>query len=277
LVEQAAFAKSLVDRFAGDYKITGSSKNTPAEKIPLGTEKWLDSHSLGIGGKVDLIYRENDGGIRIVDFKTGKVNDSDGNPKPAYLLQLAAYGRIIIEREPGIKVNLELMGRIDTWSALFDEKVQKLIDVALHEFSTLLPLNKPLERSGLARLGEHCSTCSFRPNCGIYLQDLNERMKIDEFQYEEYSLDIMGEVLDIDQSNGLTSIRCKVQNGRTILISRIPSSMLPKEEIRKGQQLIVFGLLSLENKMLGTFPCNFFLFDPNTPRKSAFQSYLSII
>src|SRR5262249_28898811 len=54
LVEQAAFAKRLVDRFApaqergGDHRIVRST-------IPIGSERWLASEDLGMAGKVDLV------------------------------------------------------------------------------------------------------------------------------------------------------------------------------------------------------------------------------
>jgi hypothetical protein len=278
IVEQSAFAKSLADRFVGGAVPSGGGhRPTAFGQITFGTEKWLESASLGLGGKVDLIIQEDDGSIRIIDFKTGKVLDDEGKPKQAYLLQLAAYGRIVTDMVDGVSVHLEILGKTDSWTGLFDDRMNELIDRTLHELATNLPMNVPFELESLSRLGGHCSLCSFRPGCTKYRKDLSERMLLGDFDYVEWPFDIVGTVASVERSGDLLTVRCKLLNGNIAKVSRIPSVMLPEEGIAPGQTFTAFGLACLETKRPGTFPCNFSLFNEESPRNSAFQSLLEVI
>jgi hypothetical protein len=271
LLGQAAFAKSLAERFIlGKVGSKGGSKDSP-ESVPLGSEKWLGSTSLGIGGRVDLIYKEDEGSLRIVDFKTGRVNDEEGKPKAAYLLQLAAYGRIAQELDPSMAVQLELLGKGDAWTGAFDAPLRSLVDTTLQDLHTVLPIGATFSPEDLSRTGDHCAQCSYRPSCESYNVKLDKCMSLDGFDYESSPLDICGEVLEVKTEDALSMIRCKVKNGRTVAISRVPTSLIPEIQDCKGRRIRAYGLGSLEARRQGTFPCNFFIIDLEAPRDSAFQ------
>ena len=64
----------------------------PVRPSMFGAERKLASHALDMEGWADLLYKGSDGSVHVVDFKTGNVLEGDGQPKPSYLLQVAAYG-----------------------------------------------------------------------------------------------------------------------------------------------------------------------------------------
>lgn len=277
LLGQAAFAKALAERFRSGKGRQNAGGMNNRGAIPLGAEKWLASATLGIGGRVDLICEDGPEAVRIVDFKTGRVNDDDGNPKAAYLLQLAAYGRIAHDLDPGKVIKLELIGKADAWMGTFDATLKALADAALASLHAVLPIGATFAPSDLARAGRHCTQCSYRPSCDLYSMKLQHSMSAGSFDYATSPLDIYGEVLEVRAAGeGVATIRCSIKNGSTIAVSRIPNAMLPGIERCEGKKLRAYALGSLEAKREAAFPCNFFVLDPETPRDSAFQATLML-
>ena len=277
LLGQAAFAKALAERFRSGKGRRDAGGMNSRGAIPLGAEKWLASATLGIGGRVDLICEDGAEAVRIVDFKTGRVNDDDGNPKAAYLLQLAAYGRIAHELDPGKVIKLELIGKADAWMGTFDATLKALADAALAYLHAVLPIGATFAPKDLARAGLHCAQCSYRPSCDLYSTRLQNSMSAGSFDYEASPLDIYGEVLEVCAAGeAISTIRCRVKNGNTIAVSRIPNAMLLGIEKCKGKKLRAYALGSLEAKREAAFPCNFFVLDLETPRDSAFQATLML-
>lgn len=88
-------------------------------EVPVLSERW------GFGGTVDAVIELEDGGLGIVDWKTGQV-------RPQYALQLAAYwqaceeagldvrGAWVVRLAPEEWYSRQLHDRADAWEAFLD-------------------------------------------------------------------------------------------------------------------------------------------------------------
>lgn len=102
-ISHAGFAWTLAQRLPR-CRVEGAVgvNNKVAGRIPVGRERRLASAALDIAGRVDEIYWAANRQVRIVDFKTGSIRDSEGHPKRSYVLQLAAYGLAVREIDPSV-------------------------------------------------------------------------------------------------------------------------------------------------------------------------------
>lgn len=274
LIEQAAFANTLVARFPISKGSAGAVRGS--DPVPLGTERWLSGPSSRVAGRVDLIYRGRSRGIHIVDFKTGRVTDEDGNPKDEYLLQMAAYGLIVRELDPLASISLELVGRRDGWSGDFDEGLAGVVELALDELERVLPLGVSVSPEDIARVGDHCTQCSFRPLCVQYKASMWERMATRTFDFEAWPLDIVGELLELELTGDLATIRCRLANGYVARISGIPANLVAGWNCREGLLVEAYALGAMQAARPGSFPCNFSIVDLASPSESAFRAYVCL-
>ena len=66
------------------------NKKIIAERVKIYSEKWLDCSELGLKGVADKLVIEDEY-IDIIDFKSGHVNDENGEIKTEYQIQLQLY------------------------------------------------------------------------------------------------------------------------------------------------------------------------------------------
>lgn len=271
LVERSAYAIALASRLP---RIPIARRAGPAleGRIPIGSERWLASDRSGIAGKIDLILRTPQGGVRIVDFKTGKIYEEDGQIKRGYLLQMAAYARMVEDIEPAANIQLELVGRTETWSSPFDQSLRSMVDSVLATLQSRLPLGQEVLDEHAAVLGEHCARCSSRPSCRVYDIRLSNRTLLDSSSQTSDALDISGRVSDIRVEAGLATLLFEDASGARARIVGIPTEVVEEACLDVGREFHAYSLATSEAIRDSSFPRNFFVIDPTSPRRSAFQA-----
>lgn len=146
-----------------------TSYDGTTRNLSTGSECILRVKTYRLAGRVDLIERdEEEGVIHIVDFKSGRVTETNtGEPKPAYALQVQLYALMAEEIEPGIDVRLWLRGpkkvEVEWNDAVREETIQLLFDTL-----DSLPIEATLPAVSLARPGSHCRWCRIRYRCEAY-------------------------------------------------------------------------------------------------------------
>jgi len=138
-------------------------------------EQWINNDI--IGGKIDLLVKENGIIKQIIDFKTGNIYEKGDNKlqiKEIYKQQLALYCAVILKKQDftpdifietinGKRVKIEIENE---YIEALTNKVRLLknkINSAIETDTTNLLSNCNLE---------NCGHCSFRPYCEIYKSTL---------------------------------------------------------------------------------------------------------
>ena len=272
-ISQAGFAWALAQRLPRRRVEGAGGLRHMTGRIPVGWERRITSATLDIAGRADEIYWAANGHVRIVDFKTGSIRDSEGHPKRSYVLQLAAYGLAVRELDPSVDITLELLGKGDQWIGTLDSSSAQAVSHVLRDLRTALPRGKSMPASGLACIGEQCAPCAYRPSCPAYREKLELEGVID---HGFYGFDVCGTCTDIAEENGLLAMRLSLRQGFAARISRVPAILLPAGKRVPGGQAAAFGIRSLEPARSGALSQNFAVVDAQHPRNSAFQSYFDV-
>ena len=144
----------------------GKGSNSPSDRR-RGSEVPLFSASLRLRGSADLITQSNEI-VQIVDYKTGRLTDAEGEIRHTYRLQLLAYALMVLEQEPKAKITLAL----DNGSRMQVDFDDDDLDDARREIDRMvaaLPVGADVAAANLAEPGPDCVACSIRPSCPAYL------------------------------------------------------------------------------------------------------------
>lgn len=241
----------------------------PVRPSVFGAERKLSCPALDMEGRADLIYRDSGGAVHVADFKTGNVLADGGQPKPGYLLQIAAYGVLVKEMLGTDEIALELAGPASGWCGTLSGELEAMVREAVADLRARLPKLQPLQAGGLAAPGAWCQSCASRPSCPAYMQALEDGPAKQEFLSP---FDVAGRVTDCAEADGFTRLRVRTQGGKHISLSGIPSALYPW--LKPGMNIQGFSLGSFDVLSRAAFPANFFVFRPDNPKASAFSSLL---
>ncbi|WP_404298683.1 RecB family exonuclease [Alicycliphilus denitrificans] len=271
LVERSAYVIGLASRLP---HIPASRRATRAfdGKVPTGSERWLESEKSGAAGKVDLILRTPQGGLKIIDFKTGKIYEEDGQIKRAYILQMAGYARMAEDLEPAANLELELIGKTETWCSPFNQELRSMVDSVIASLRLKLPLGREIHDEQTAVLGEHCARCSSRPSCRVYGTELSRRTLANRDTWNGGSLDVAGQVAEIRVEAGLATLLFEDAGAARARIVGIPEAIVEEANLGVGREFHAYSLGTSEANRDGRFPRNFFVVDTALPGRSAFQA-----
>lgn len=273
-VSQAGFARALAQRLPQRRGVGNSNpSNNVTGRIPVGRERRLVSAALDLDGRADEIYWAANRHVRIVDFKTGSIRDSEGQPKRSYVLQLAAYGLAVREIDPSVDITLELFGKGDQWIGTLDQSTVQAVSHLLEDLRAALPRGKSMPTAGLACIGLQCAQCAYRPSCPAYREKLELEGAID---HGVYGFDVCGTCIGAVEENGFYTMRLALRQGFAARISCVPAILLPEDKSMQGGHAAAFSVRSLEPARSGLIPQNFAVVDVQHPRNSAFQACLDI-
>jgi CRISPR/Cas system-associated exonuclease Cas4 (RecB family) len=150
------------------------------------THQALSEHPLSskdgiIKGIADLVIKKNDTNlVSVIDFKTGKIHNSEGALKDEYIHQLKLYAVLYnhnkeeifggIKEWPDTLYIVSSDGSYHTVSYTTDDAEQSFEKVK----DDVLRINKIIEegtdvQSKLSSNGDHCKYCSYRVACTKYL------------------------------------------------------------------------------------------------------------
>lgn len=170
-----------------------SNNATALEGIKkIYSEKWLDCSELGLTGIVDKLVVENEY-IDIIDFKSGHVNDENGDIKIEYQIQLHLYAVMCNHLSLGKPRSLYLVDIDGEHFAVpySPEFSNKLIDEVK---ATLKKLNDTVSNRSFQALARQelglCSNCSCRHICQYRC-----------ISSDSYYQTITGRVVDIPSTN----------------------------------------------------------------------------
>lgn len=143
----------------------GSISSTSAG-ISIESEKKYQTDNLV--GKIDRV-EEVAGKITIIDYKTGKVTDEDGNIKEEYETQLNLYA-YMYQATKGVKVDeLQIMDiggtryQVNVWDSAKIAVVLAEVDVLIKAMN-----DAPGDKSTLASPSDKCAICSAKMICNAY-------------------------------------------------------------------------------------------------------------
>jgi CRISPR/Cas system-associated exonuclease Cas4 (RecB family) len=248
-------------------KICGSSFSAEKSEGIFGVERRLFSEVLDIAGRADLVERDGPR-VCVVDFKLGLPVTDSGEPKPEYLLQLAAYALIIKEQLGEGEIVLELRSPKKTSRHVFDSVLEANVVRTIKDMHTTLPRNTTLDAASISRKGDHCLTCGYRSLCINYLSRLSGSSDIDRDYISP--LDLYGKVISTSSDTSTLSIVLSAKpDSRRVKISDIPLEMVP-EQLRSGEEVAVFSMATPEVQGKGNYIANFHIWDRINPRQSAF-------
>ncbi len=242
-----------------------------AETAPkLGSEQNLLSLKYDLAGKPDFTFLDETGVCHVVDFKTGRIKDDNGEPLESYLLQLAAYAVILKDELKTSRLVLEIISTEEQISCNFDSSLEMKVQRLIQKGRDVL-FDRSVDSSSDAAVGgEHCFSCSYRPSCYRYL---NEFETIHGLNPKKNS-DLFGEVIAVDNESVFGRIRISDHTGRNHQVIGVPFELCHK--IRIGSFIKIFGIKSIDISGSGKVPVNHYMVDVTNPSKSAFECVIVV-
>lgn len=241
-----------------------------ARERTLGPEVPLCSPSLDLKGRADLIEREGNA-RRITEFKTGRVL-INGEPTPAVLHQICAYGLMQAQRTPTCPITLRIVEPGGEWVRKFERELkQKSLD-ALEAVAREVPRGREQSCTDAARPGSACGACRFRPQCSSY-RDWAQ----DQWRREGASLpiDTWGEIVEVVPVDQHAShVRLVDASGRRVRIANVPQLALGTNGA--GAWLEGFELTCAEIGRGTAHPINLQVVDRRRPFRSAWSALIAV-
>ena len=244
--------------------------NSEESKSNFIRESKFFSLDLDLEGWPDLVYK-NENSVHVVDYKLSLSRSEDGSPKESYILQAAAYGLLAKELNRNSDVILELTSPSDNWARSLDKVLENKVKETLTSASTILPKGKSFQILQLARLGNHCTKCNFRPSCSAYTNNL---LSISSDQGDSISKnDVVGNIISINQIKNTIRIELETNllNRKVTIEGLVPEI---HSNLKIGDFLFGYELSTSEIKGRGTYVANFHILNSATPHSSAFSSFI---
>jgi hypothetical protein len=217
----------------------------PGAKSPnrRGREVALKSTILGLSGSADLITTAPDGVVEVVDYKTGNVLDPDGSVRPEYVLQLQAYGLMLLELEPAVSVRLILDNGTRTELPSSRTDLEEARQSILH-LRSLLPPGDLVSTSDWASPGPACQSCPVRPGCSAYRERAPEWWSGTNAP-DFVPMDIWGRVKRWELTGpSACDVQLEDASGRLRVVRNLGLDRLSGGVLRSGDGLWFFALKS---------------------------------
>lgn len=270
LITQIRYVRSLISpglvRGMSGYEKT----------LPVGREVMLSSSYFDMHGRADLIYQERIDRLNVVDFKTGKVTDEQNQPTEAGLLQLAAYGLMVKELAPDMEIGLALKGLSESWEGTLDKKLIERVTGIIGNLNQCLPRNIALSVRELACTGIHCTHCSYRCSCPMWIDMLHTQTQPFHSIHQSGGIDIFGQVIEVESDNQLFTLKMLLPDNSIAKVFRVPRSAIIEPASTTGKKIILYGLNFFNEMPVGQLPRNFYVINVQDTRKSAFQFYCEV-
>lgn len=124
---------------------------------------------LRLKGRIDVLERKGEE-IKIVDLKSGRVEDADGAVKPQIALQLRLYGILAQTLDPRSHVTLVVNNGTEH-SVPFDHGVVAEVNEWLSSTMGSLVPGRIVPADEYAKIGPDCRCCGIRHRCERYLRE----------------------------------------------------------------------------------------------------------
>ncbi len=240
----------------------GSAAPPPLARGLRRPELALGSKSLHLRGTADFVEWPQDDIVRISDFKSGGVLNSEGQLKEGYVLQLQGYALALEEaaRPKPKGFRLEVVSD----SGVFDvEGSKETLDLLRRKLeSQKLPWGQSAVTAvDYETAGSSCMFCPQRPRCASYTKYAEEGWRSNRVSMGQRALplDIWGEVVNVEE--GPTTLRVGIRSpeGEHRLVAGLSRRHFPSRLCQVGAPIWIYGLQTLEGARNGQFvpPLNF--------------------
>lgn len=213
-----------------------------------GVEVPFREPALRISGKIDLL-EFCDGGVRIVDHKTGfSVMAEDDDPTlRKYALQLSVYGLVIMRRYriPRERVELAIWAADGVRTVPFDpEGAQQVVDQIPGSLDD--PQAKP---------GHQCQRCGKRHACSNYLSDHGRLSRPIVDGEVPWTYDVWGRLLRDPERfpDGSWQVALRDAAGRERLVTHL-AARHGFDGLRVGDRVAIFGSRAAGRVAAGALP-----------------------
>jgi hypothetical protein len=229
-------------------KITsGNEPGKETKSTPTQAEVWLKGHGGLMIGQADVIHTSQ-AGAEIVDYKTGRIFDSEESSngettlKPAYKRQLLIYSDLYHEVHGEWPIRATISSLHDGSYSIVPDPVEA--EKIASEAIELLERFNQQASTGLVEASpseEGCLYCPFKAVCTDYLEH-------SDVAWQSTSTTIRGWVAKIDEAGRwirLTDVSGNTERMEATVI-QVPSPLVDSAEV--GELLSFSGLSGRENK-----------------------------
>ncbi len=202
-----------------------------------GAEVTLESQSLRLRGSADRVRLVGHRQIEVRDFKSGVTLTEDGTIKEDIVLQLQAYGLLVLEQRPGFEVRLVVDDGTER-EIPFDNNSRSEARARLERITGSMPRAGQVSAASVARAGQSCWGCPVRHVCSSYREIAPHWWKRQPSDIDRLPSDTWGTVIESSES-GTVVLRDFAD--RRVRISCIDAR---HGVISPGERAFFFGLES---------------------------------
>ncbi|WP_141594244.1 PD-(D/E)XK nuclease family protein [Myxococcus sp. AB056] len=203
----------------GDLLAVPAGQGPYTPLIETGDEAWLVAPSLRLRGRADRIEQTVPSTLDIVDFKSGRLHDEEGQLLPDATLQVRLYA-LAAEAAGAGAVRLFLEGddrhRVP-WGGTERGETRALLETISEE----LPSGKALSARPLAEPGPRCRDCRLRPSCRRYLQWGPKAWMHPQLPGQEPPLDVWGTLERVVTGARGDTVELRDANGNLIIVDGV--------------------------------------------------------
>jgi len=198
----------------------------------------LESEALGLVGRADLVEVLADNVVRITDWKTGSLFGDQGEVKPAFRLQMAAYRMLAREQWPGREIQLVL------WSgeAVVVEPGpddEAAVRGAVNRVQDVIRGRSEAPAHELARMGVACRYCPIRHRCPAFMEVLRATGHGALPEGKGWTGDVLGTVTDVGHWEEMTLVNLLTQPGRRVQLRCSDGRLV--DGLSSGETIAAFG------------------------------------
>lgn len=230
--------KRTLERWAKRLTIAGKSEppntialaqgllptgNGPSTRVASGSEQLIANPRLRLVGRPDWFASVDARHIEVVDFKSGRVTDADGDLLEDHIIQVRLYAFMLEAAFPHAKVTPFLEGNEPIEVPWGHRERTNLMD-RLQAVARALPSGATIKAEALAKPGVHCRECRLRPSCLSYLSAAPRWWPDQPRSPRPLPLDVWGDVLWTRTDDASVTVQLVDASGRHVRVDGIDRS-----------------------------------------------------
>jgi CRISPR/Cas system-associated exonuclease Cas4 (RecB family) len=215
------------------------------DQAHTGSEQTLAIRPLRLRGRPDWTAHIDDARIEVVDFKSGRITDIDGQLLDEQVVQVQLYALMLEASFPEAEVR-PFIERVERVAVPWGDEERTRVIARLKEASTGLPAGATLKAIELARPGVHCGGCRLRPMCAAYLSTALSWWPDERGNPRPLPLDVWGEVTSVEPQGDDVGVRLADAAGRRVRVDGI-DRLHGVAEMKRGDRAWFFDLQASED------------------------------
>jgi hypothetical protein len=185
-----------------------------------GFEKVFANRDLRLCGRPDWTGWSGQRCVDVVEFKSGRTTDVDGQLLAEHVVQVQLYALILEAAFPDALVR-PFIERVDRVEVHWGREERALVKDRLRDVSTSLPSGATLDARDLSRPGIHCRSCRLRPICPGYASAAPSWWPEEPGNPRPLPMDVWGEVTSMRSQGEDWEVRLTDAAGRRVRIDGI--------------------------------------------------------